>query len=1135
MSDYIDDINVNDYLYTGEIVITEVNGVDSTNFISRITLTPAIFNFALAQSDGSDLRIAEMPDGTKVLNIFTASWITSEEATVYLKLPSLRAGETKILYVFWGHATIPSISDIDSVGFLFHDHFEGTSINFEKWNLLSSTSVTVADSTAKVIYGNWMCTNNLPPGWQFYIYSSWGQRGFAFADSTGLRLDCSGTHSGCQVHTTSSMVKEGVITIRFKYRHTKDHYASATHATSIHFRNPSTSRNTSYGYPSTNTVAIYIGANGDTTECTYWSATDCGGATISIDEDIFNEIEWVINSDTREMVVNYHMPVDTLEDNPDLTVGGTPTTGDTGGYPITNLFDNSTNTMWVTLSLPQWIQYQFLTAERITKFRFYPRGGYPHRSPGSFTVLGSNTGIFSGEEIEIASITGVTHLDGKWTPVEFENFTSFIYYRVNITAAQSGGEINTMEMEMIEQTPLSPPVYTLSGTITENNWNNVSDNFVLEFSHHNYGSSNVMFKDLSLTTTSGTSLVESFMDSTLEDAIDWTIETKFRTGDVGNIHYSHYTMAQTWGRGSNPPGLYLYYAAPENHTTQYHRRHDFYCEGTVYDPGTPYTPEYDKGISYDSDHLMTISYSEGTDEISYHMKKEKSRFYNYKEYTDVYPRVCHGNSNLGQLWLNGPSYSSDPMYTYIDYVLIYKNNVTAYTVDTSDLYIQYETVNPATLSTGTYGPDLTDYIYYHETDLGGDPRKLSDNGTESVWESDEIYLPAPGDDPNAIWHEGSGVPDNSLGAYNDYYLDTSTENVYLKDDPYESTMLSVGGSSTGGTYPSLGWDGRDDTENIWTGGLTVRTTTYDLGFGNEEVINVVKVYNAYHNFRIYGAEDTGIGAGPYQLLVESNAVQNAWKTFNINNIIPFRYIRYSTQDSQIASFIGTVACYYYPEYAWRNLSNTIQGYVSIDFGRYDENFVSSTYTLDFEVPKKVGCFLMTAVSGTTSDTVKNFRFEGGNIDPKYSTEWFTLYSGTARHLDGWQAFYFVNGRSFRYYRLYVEDTYGGSVKVQEWAMYEFVENPIQLEKRVVSRVRLKPTKDAPGYFPKRIQILGSNGLVWTTLVPTINTYTPNNDWWQEFVFTSTIPYWSYKIIMTDNWAETNNKISIAEWTMHEEL
>jgi len=143
MSDYASDISTDDYIYTREISITETGGEDRVNFPVKFILNSSNFNFELARSDGLDFRLGEGSNGTYILNMWIATWDTTNRiVTIWFKMPSLLSEETKILYTFWGNATSSGISDIDSVDFLFADGFDGSSLDPTKWVYSSINSVS---------------------------------------------------------------------------------------------------------------------------------------------------------------------------------------------------------------------------------------------------------------------------------------------------------------------------------------------------------------------------------------------------------------------------------------------------------------------------------------------------------------------------------------------------------------------------------------------------------------------------------------------------------------------------------------------------------------------------------------------------------------------------------------------------------------------------------------------------------------------------------------------------------------------------------------------------------------------------------------------------------------------------------
>lgn len=115
MSDYAASINPNDYRELKPVYVTNVTNQKKYNVPIKLNLNNTNFNFDTLRSDGGDFRLAAQ-NGTGVLNMWIAYWdYDSRRATVWFKLPELRASETKTLWAFWGNASDTGISDIDSV------------------------------------------------------------------------------------------------------------------------------------------------------------------------------------------------------------------------------------------------------------------------------------------------------------------------------------------------------------------------------------------------------------------------------------------------------------------------------------------------------------------------------------------------------------------------------------------------------------------------------------------------------------------------------------------------------------------------------------------------------------------------------------------------------------------------------------------------------------------------------------------------------------------------------------------------------------------------------------------------------------------------------------------------------------
>jgi len=97
-----------------------------------------------------------------------------------------------------------------------------------------------------------------------------------------------------------------------------------------------------------------------------------------------------------------------------------------------------------------WIGYQFAAQKQIQKIRMHPANDI--KSPRDFSFRGSNTGAFAGEETTFFTVTGEPQWpESVWKEYEFTNDEDFLYYRVFITAINSGGaEVHLSEIEMME-------------------------------------------------------------------------------------------------------------------------------------------------------------------------------------------------------------------------------------------------------------------------------------------------------------------------------------------------------------------------------------------------------------------------------------------------------------------------------------------------------------------------------------------------------------------------------------------------------------------------------------------------------------------------------------------------------------
>jgi hypothetical protein len=62
-----------------------------------------------------------------------------------------------------------------------------------------------------------------------------------------------------------------------------------------------------------------------------------------------------------------------------------------------------------------------------------------NRTPKNWTIKASNTGAFGGEEVTLDTRTGITYTTNEVKEFTFTNTTAYVYYRMDVTAVDSGG------------------------------------------------------------------------------------------------------------------------------------------------------------------------------------------------------------------------------------------------------------------------------------------------------------------------------------------------------------------------------------------------------------------------------------------------------------------------------------------------------------------------------------------------------------------------------------------------------------------------------------------------------------------------------------------------------------------------
>jgi len=121
-----------------------------------------------------------------------------------------------------------------------------------------------------------------------------------------------------------------------------------------------------------------------------------------------------------------------------------------------------------------------------------------------------------------------------------------------------------------------------------------------------------------------------------------------------------------------------------------------------------------------------IAYRESTDKVYQGMHHRDT----YIDYDDEWERKVHRNTEVSYFRIYGRELGTYTSIVKIDWIVVREYNPSSDPViDYSELYIPYEEIPHQPLDFTEYTSDITDIDYYHSSDMGGNPYKLSDNSS----------------------------------------------------------------------------------------------------------------------------------------------------------------------------------------------------------------------------------------------------------------------------------------------------------------------------------------------------------------------------------------------------------------------
>lgn len=137
--------------------------------------------------------------------------------------------------------------------------------------------------------------------------------------------------------------------------------------------------------------------------------------------------------------------------SPDITNnGGTISaqyTDSPAGEDITKLIDNSTSTKYLTSHSSGWVRFQANSAAVVKSYTITSANDVPSRDPRNWTLQGSNNGT-SWTTLDTRSNQSFASRFLKKT-YTFTNSNSYSYYRLNVSAVQSGSIMQMTEWELL--------------------------------------------------------------------------------------------------------------------------------------------------------------------------------------------------------------------------------------------------------------------------------------------------------------------------------------------------------------------------------------------------------------------------------------------------------------------------------------------------------------------------------------------------------------------------------------------------------------------------------------------------------------------------------------------------------------
>ena len=378
-------------------------------------------------------------------------------------------------------------------------------------------------------------------------------------------------------------------------------------------------------------------------------------------------------------------------------------------YPATNAFDEDTNTyIWFNaVSGPAYVGIDFGggNEKQIEMVRLH------QHDIKQFIVQGSNDNIVYDDlyTFSLPDMAGGLVPDIlDWTGYHaFTNDTAYRYMRIYINTSWDDFFVGEVEMfEVTSRTRNDSGIFLFSDdfdgdTLDTGKWSSSNGSWTISNSQINLGTD---------------AWIRCDDAAPLDGIISWVVED----GIEGIGSPSSTTVAAHRYRfygGENRLAIDYYWEGSID------RRHD----AVTADSLVTYNG-VERGLEIGSYSQNYFGYFEDTDNVYQGMYNRDT----YSDYDDSWERKVHRNTELNDFRIYGED-TSAANGVAIDWVVAREYTPDSDPeVDYSDLYVEYENVPHQPLEDVEYASDLTAVDFYHSSDMGGDPYRMSDDITNSI-------------------------------------------------------------------------------------------------------------------------------------------------------------------------------------------------------------------------------------------------------------------------------------------------------------------------------------------------------------------------------------------------------------------